>query len=379
MSAPSTEIRLIDSPELLGPLALRLAEAPRLGVDTEFHAEHRYEPELLLLQIAEPDGPVWLIDPRTCDLRPLGAALSTVPLVVHGGEQDVALLTRATGQPPTAVFDTQVAAGMVGLGFPARLGDLCEEVLGLELDKEAGLSDWTRRPLSARQVRYAAADATVLVLLAEALEALLAERGRASWAWEASGEAAGLVAAAGITSQEWLRWEVAWRMREEERAALHALHLWRDEVGRERNQAPRSVLSDGLALDIARRSPRSMDALSDNRRMPPSLVRRHGNAILDVLRAVSTDRGPTPPPTEAAVVERGLQAWAGVLERKTGIARSLALPPALSWHVAEQGPEVVTGWRREAFGDALDKLWSGQAALVLNDGQLNWKNLDEVG
>lgn len=362
-----TDLRLVYSERDILALVDTLSSAPWLGVDTEFHAEHRYRPELMLVQLASPDGAVWVLDPRASDLRPLGALLERTTVVVHGGAQDVELLHRATGVFPRDIFDTQRAAAMLGMGYPARLGVLVQGALGQRLDKGAGLTDWSLRPLSVRQLQYAAEDARILLPLATELRTRLGACGRLEWAASASGELVEELSQP-PDLDIWMGWDIASALDEDERRALHALFQWREETGRSMDQPPRQMLSDSLALDIARRRPLTLGELTENRRIPQGLVKRHGAAITTVLRRLLEEPGPAPTPPRPDVLLRAqvIELWASARERSTGLARSLLLPRALSLKVAAEGASALRGWRALAVGRDLSDLLEGRAALTLD-------------
>lgn len=361
-----SELRLVDSEAAMVAMLEALESVHRVGIDTEFHAEHRYRPELMLVQIAAPDGRVFVVDPRATSLQPLAALLERSELVLHGGSADVELLQRATGRGPRVALDTQRAAGLLGQGYPSRLGAVALGTLGVALDKGAGLTDWSVRPLSVRQLQYAAVDARILLPLAEALERRLAERGRLGWAREASAEI--VAEASPAESTAWMGWDIAGQLDEEERRALHALFQWRDATGRALDQPPRGVLSDGLALDLARRRPLTLGELVENRRIPQGLVKRHGAALLGELRRAREDRSPPPSPPSAEQLLRAstLELWATVQEREQGIARALALPRSLALRVATEGASALQGWRAEALGAGVADLLGGRSALAFS-------------
>ncbi len=169
--------RWITEQHQLDALVDELAATEAYGVDTEFHRERSYYPRLALLQLAWPSG-VALVDALAVDLRPLARVLQGPGVaVLHAAEQDLEVLERACGAVPSRLFDTQVAAGLLGFSSPS-LGTLVERVLGVRLAKGDRLTDWTRRPLTDEQLRYAAADVADLPLLHQRLAELLEERGR---------------------------------------------------------------------------------------------------------------------------------------------------------------------------------------------------------
>lgn len=373
------KVSLVHDEATLRAMVLALEAVPRVAIDTEFHAEHRYRPELMLVQIAAPTGEVWVIDPRAFDIRALATVLERQEIVVHGGQQDIELLYRSTGALPPRLFDTQRAAALVGMGYPTRLGTVVHRTLGEVLNKAASLTDWSTRPLTARQLQYAAEDARVLLPLAAGLEALLEPLGRAAWAWEASQELCAEVHRPPPELDAWLQWEIAASLDEPERQAMRALFVWRDATARHADQPPRQILSDALALDLARRRPASIADLGENRRVPQGLIKRHGAPILATLKRAEheTEPAPAPPSTEAALLANLIEHWAALVDRERGLARNLVMPRSLATRVATEGHEALSGWRAAALGEDLRALLEGRHCIGVR-GQIS-AILDQSG
>lgn len=371
-----SELRLVDDEHALDAMLHALADAPRLALDTEFHAEHRYRPELMLIQIAAPDGRVWIVDAqKRLDLKALAPVLQRVPLVLHGGVQDIEILLRATGATPTRLLDTQRAAALIGLGYPTRLGAVARHALGVHMDKGASLTDWSLRPLVPRQLQYAAEDAAILLPLAEALERRLGELGRLGWAAEASQEVIAEAQQPSPEVESWMGWDIASQLDDEQRRAMRALFVWRDATGRGMDQPPRQILSDALALDIARRRPMTLGELIENRRIPQGLVKRHGAAIIGELRRAQELAAPAPrPPSQDELLRaQALELWAAAQERTSGLARALVLPRALALLVAARGLEALSGWRAEAVGDQVEAILGGRLAMkIARQGEISF-------
>lgn len=365
MSAPI----LLDRPEAVSALADELATVDRLAVDTEFHSEQRYHPELMTVQLAAEDGRAWVIDARRVDLAPLCAPLSQALVIVHGGVHDVALLRRAAGWTPARLLDTQRLAGLAGSPYPARLGQLLSRWLGQPEPPSRTLSDWSQRPLDADQLAYAAADALLLLPLARRLEEEVQALGRADWAREASLELAEEALEPARPLDAWRRWEVAPGLDADTRAVLAGLLAWRDAEARARDQPPHYLLGDSLALALARSRPRTLEELERDRRVAGGLRKRFGAALVAcITRALD---GPAPPPVPADAPQRValLSAWAACRAAQTRLAAGLALPPALLQRVAEEGPAALAAWRAEALGEALAALWRGEVAVAMDQGE----------
>lgn len=173
----------IDTQRDFEALVDELCDTEAYALDTEFHRERTYLPVLALIQIATPER-ISLVDPLAVDVRPLAKALERdIVCIMHAASQDLEILELACGVAPRRLFDTQIAALFCGYRT-SSLGKLIEGFLGLQLDKSAQLSDWTRRPLPAADLSYAASDVAHLFGLRDALHDALSGRGRLDWAQE---------------------------------------------------------------------------------------------------------------------------------------------------------------------------------------------------
>lgn len=366
--APPTGVRWISTAEALQALAEELRGRSPLVLDTEFHAERRYIPELMLLQLGLPGGDVAVVDARALDLAPLVPVLADRPWVLHGGRQDLVILHHLLGVLPTVLRDTQLLAGVTGRHFPAGLAALAEELLGERVDKAEGLTDWTRRPLGADQLAYAAADVRLAartweelarrhpdrVALAEALGAELVEETRRPAPPEDA------VAA----------WRMAEDLDDSGLRILAALYRWREAEARRRDQPPHYLLSEGICLDLARRQPRTLAELRQNRRTPSGLIKRHGARLVELVLAAQ--RSEDPPP---AILRRDQwrqlardRIWAEAVQQRTGIHAELILPRPLALTLA-RGDARLEGWRAEWCGDFFSA-WRRGLICIDSEGSL---------
>ena len=351
----------------LAPLLSALADEPWVALDTEFHAERRYHPELFLVQFAFADGRSFVVDPKLVVLDALGPALTDTMCVVHAGQQDLGILWRECGASPHRVFDVQIAAGMLGHGYPTRLGTLVENVLSMTAPPAATLSDWSTRPLSRKQLEYAISDARILVPLRDALMEALRSRGRLEWALNASREMAEKAQQRRTIENRWAAWEVAGQMTTDTVQVMTNLSAWRDQRGRDKNQPPTYMLSDGLALDIARRKPRSLSELSSNRRIPQGLIRKFGREIVAVVNDALVHPPPTPfiPSPGQRTTLKALEMWATAEGLRLEISAGLLLPSEVSMRILEEGLGALEGWRTEAIGDSLAAFMAGQTSICM--------------
>ena len=362
---PKPTTVLVQQDAGLAPLLAALADEPWVALDTEFHAERRYHPELFLVQFAFPDGRSFVVDPKVVTLDSLGPALSDTLCVVHAGQQDLGILWRECGASPQRVFDVQIAAGMLGHGYPTRLGTLVQQVLSMTAPSAATLSDWSTRPLSRKQLDYAISDALILVPLRGALVEALEGLGRLEWALAASREMAEAAQQRRTVENRWAAWEVAAQMTTDTVQVMTNLSAWRDQRGRDKNQPPTYMLSDGLALDIARRKPQSLPELSSNRRIPQGLIRKFGREIVAVVNDALVHPPPTPfiPSSAQRTTMKALEMWALAEGLKIGIAANLLIPPGVSMRILQDGVAALDGWRTEAIGDSLAAFMAGQTAI----------------
>jgi ribonuclease D len=366
--------------------ASQIASVARVAVDTEFHAERRYFPTLLLVQVHVEGGDTWIFDPLQPELlQSAAAALMSTTWIVHGGEQDLKLLLRFLGGLPDRVLDTQLAAGLVTDRYPASLAWIAEFALGVSLEKSQTLSDWSVRPLTAAQLAYAADDVVLLPSVWDALWARAAALGRHRAVVFACDEA--LDAARGgdwvVRGEPWREVHGTVNLTDAALSVAVSLHRWRDRVAAADNQPSRSVLPDSVLLDLSRRTPSDVEGLLVDRRIHRSVAKRWGR---DIVAAIDAGRAERPP----LLVRRHTAAWrqaqwlelvAEVACAERSAASRLVMPRALveacvvpSGVEPESAVSNLLGWRHEIVGarvsDALRGVtWLGCGAggLVLRD------------
>jgi ribonuclease D len=373
-------------------IAERAAHHGRFAIDTEFVSERRYQALLCLAQVAVPDPEAnegvrtEVLDPLNgVDPAPLAAALADpgVEVVMHAGRQDVAILRRTWDTDVRNVFDTQVAAGFLGLGNQESYESLARKVLKVRLSGAEGFTRWDKRPLSPQQLEYARDDARLLLALGEELERRLVERGRLDWARE---ECRALEEATDVRDPDrvYERLPRLGRLEPEQRAVARELVEWREETAQSMDRPAGFVLPDQALVEIARRLPHSREDLEHIRALPPQTLHRRGDRL---LRTVESGRRREPPPPPAQAPQREsrdapLVAVAQALVRhrsqESGVAVELiATQSELASLVAarrrgEEGDQlrVTHGWRCELVGRELLELLAGKRSLSVRDGRL---------
>lgn len=351
---------------LLGELAVAEAYA----LDAEFHGENSYYPRLAVLQLATPDR-VAVVDATGVDVRPLAAVLEGPGLMVaHAGEQDLQVLHRSTGTIPARMLDTQIAAGFLGYGSPS-LAKLVAEILGVRLEKGARMSDWFKRPLTAEQISYAAADVTHLLELRSALEARLLAAGRLAWVHEEC-ERHRRLRQPDVTTAWWRI--KGWRqLRGRSRAAAQEVAAWRETVAMAIDRPPRRVLADEAVLLLAERPPRSVrempkSRLFDARHLPSQTV---DGVLAAVARGLElpTSAIRLPPDTDLPAhlqpLATLLAAWVAQQSRDLSIDPALIATRADIEAFLRRVPDsqLERGWRAELVGSTAGRIVAGKAAV----------------
>ena len=371
------DYRIVDSQADLDPVVDALLEQTRYALDTEFHRERTYWPKVALVQIAWP-GDLVLIDPLAVDLAPLRAVMDSDALaVLHAASQDLEVLELATGAVPRRLFDTQIAAGFLGMSTPS-LASLHERELGVQLPKSNRLTDWLERPLGKAQLDYAASDVDRLLEIHDRLSEQLESRGRVQWA-EAECE---------IMRTRWRGPrdpDEAWRKIKEARhlkgralTIARSVAGWRERRAAEIDQPVRFVLSDIAVVGVSQAAPTDLESLAKVRGVDKGVAKGAlGPAILAaVAEGVASDWRPPRPPRRPADAQDLRPAVALVAAWVNQLARDRALDPALLATRADveaivrgdDDARLATGWRAELAGGPIRRLVSGDAALAFEDG-----------
>ena len=371
----SVEPRWIDDARALTALTEELADEPALAIDTEFHGERTYWPRLALVQIAWSNG-IALVDPLAVDVAPLGSVLARTTIVAHASDQDLAILERTCGAIPAQLFDTQVAAGFVGMGTPSLLS-LAERLLDVAITKGDRLTDWTRRPLGPGPQAYAAADVEHLLALRDLLIDRLTDAGRLEWALEECEIRRTRDRSRPDPETAWWRLKSSRQLRGRSRGVAQMVTAWRERTAEANDQPPRLVLPDlGLAGVIAR-APTTREELADIRGLDGRHLR--DGAAREILDAVRTGtelsagqlRLPESDHLDRALAPAAtvLGAWVAQRAGELGIEASLLGTRNDVTAVLRDGTgRLSEGWRAELVGAPLTRLLHGQAALRFEDG-----------
>ena len=382
-SVSTVSLQPITASSELADACRRMAKHPFVTIDTEFLRETTYSPLLCVAQMASAEEAV-VIDALApgINLAPFYELMADEKAmkVFHAARQDIEIVWHAAKLIPHPIFDTQVAAMVLGYGDSISYEQLVARITGDTLDKSHRFTDWTRRPLSEAQLRYAISDVTHLRQVYLKLVEDLRQRGRAEWVEDEMRV---------LTSAETYRLEPesAWqrlktRVRKpNELAVLIEVAAWREREAQARDVPRSRVLKDEVIGDIAVQAPTSAEKLAHLRSLPKGFERsRWGEAIVAaVVRGLARDPKTLPRPVRAqsaangaAVVELLKVLLRLVSERHHVAAKVIATVDDLERIAADDTADVpaLTGWRRELFGEKALALKHGKLAMAMEKGRI---------
>jgi ribonuclease D len=385
---------LITTTAALAELCTRLAKADFVAVDTEFMRENTYWPELCLVQIAD-DKEAAAIDPLApgIDLSPLLDLLvdnEDVLKVFHAGGQDVEIIYNLTGRTPHPIFDTQIAMMAISQSEQIGYSNLVESWLGFSIDKGARFTDWSRRPLTERQIEYAIGDVTHLSKIFPRMLKRLIKTGRGEWL---DIEMEKLADPENYRSDPEEVWQ---KIRPPSRNAtvlgrLRALAAWRETEAMDKNIPRGRIMRDETLADLASHPPREQADLAKVRGLSSGWrdneIGRRLMACLADAKPLADDELPPRAPRgaplgkEGALVADLLKLLLKIRSREIDIAaRLLARSDDLEALAAGQrkGLAILEGWRFDQFGrDALE-LVEGKLAFAVVRGKLKMAHIDDI-
>jgi ribonuclease D len=363
------EIPLIHEAPTLAQFCARLRGVAWIALDTEFTRERTYHARLGLVQVATDDA-IACVDPLAVDLAPLLEVLydPATLKVLHAGRQDLEVFHDLRGAVPAPVFDTQVAAAL--LGYPDQIGyaALVEKVTGVKLAKMHTRANWEVRPLPPGQIAYALDDVRYLRDVYRALASELERRGRRAWL---DAECAAL-ADPGLYRNDpetaYLRIGAGAALAPAAQTVLKALAAWRERTARSHDRPRTWIAPDGMLVEIARAAPTDLETLRGLPQVTEAAVRRHGQAILAAVRearSLPPERvwpAPlAPDPAEQQLAQR-------MLARVKAVARAEDISPTLlatrravlNLLRNREGP-LACGWRRQLIGEELLRMGTAKS------------------
>ncbi|MBU1286964.1 MAG: ribonuclease D [Alphaproteobacteria bacterium] len=369
----------------LEDLCGKLAESDFICVDTEFHRETTYWPELCLVQASAP-GVEGLIDPLAEDLD-IGPFLDLIAMdnrvkVFHAARQDIEIFNRLIGHPPGPIFDTQVAAMALGYGDSISYDNLVQRVVRRQIDKSSQFTDWMRRPLSQKQLIYALGDVThlrdIYLIMREELE----KTGRMNWVREEMADLEDPVKYDTDPMKAWQRLKLR-KPKKDYAAIVVAVAAWRESLSQELDKPRRRILKDDAIQEIAAQKPRTEGDYGQLRAVPSGFIRsKHGQGLMEaVIDAIDNPDKYAPelePRVQNAQIPAGAPELLKVLLKHVSDEHNVV--PRLIANAADidriargettDDIAAMTGWRFDMFGKKAQALLNGQLAVSFEGGQV---------
>ena len=373
----------ITSNAALNEIVEQYQNADFLAVDTEFLRERTYDPQLCLIQVSDGVNAV-AIDPlsKSLDLNPVWDLMrnSNITKVFHAGSQDMEIFLHLMNELPKPIYDTQIAAMVCGLGDQVGYDKLVKSLLDHDIDKTSRFTDWSKRPLSNRQILYALDDVIYLAKLYPLMLEKLKKENRNHWLDEEYEKSNNPATYAVDPHAAWQKLKVR-NMRPA--AILRLMHLaaWRETEARNRDIPRNRVIRDETLIDLAGTNPQDRKSFENIRNFPGGKDGKLVIAIQEILTTVANlpasslpvveKRNPTKRPP-AAVMEL-LRVMLKYVTDKHGIApRLIASTDDLESLANDDDAPIraLSGWRREIFGDLALRLKQGEIALAVNNSKI---------
>ncbi|MHA1190169.1 MAG: ribonuclease D [Alphaproteobacteria bacterium] len=381
MTEENPDPRVIADTDDLAKFCASCAAAPFVTVDTEFLRENTFWAQLCLIQMAV-EGDAAIIDPLAdgLDLAPFYALMADTSIVkvFHAARQDVEIFVKQSGAVPAPLFDTQVAAMVCGFGDQISYDQLVGRITGERIDKTSRFTDWSRRPLSPRQLDYALSDVTFLRNVYTHLDATLKEQDRHHWVAEEMALLASADTYRTHPEDAWRRLKMRVR-KPRQLAVMQALAAWREREAHSRDTPRNRVIKDDAIYEIAMQQPDDREALGRLRAVPRGFER--SNMAIGILEAIARAQAipdadlPTIPrprsaPEHAGATAELLKVLLKMVAEDHGVAsRIVATVDDLEKIASDDDADVAAlkGWRRELFGEKALAVKQGRLALAMTD------------
>ncbi len=376
------EIDIIVDPMKLASLCTELQEKKWIAVDTEFLREKTYRPKLCLIQVAT-DEHLACIDPLALDnIDPfLDVMFDTkIVKVFHAASQDLEIFYWMRKDVPSPIFDTQIAAPLLGHHEQIGYSNLVKATLDITLSKAHSRSDWTRRPLPQSQLRYAADDVIYLAQLYQIMHANLTENKRIKWLDDDFKNLENPHQYEKPASDMWMKIRNSHRFKGQALSIIQKLAEWREIRVKKLNLPRNWLIKDDTIIDIAKQSPRTLKDLSHIRGLSEGTLKRYSSILLDIIEeAIKLNPAPVPPSikkinlnaTQEAVVDL-LSTLSHLRSEELSIDSAVLAPrKELEKLLTNPHQSIITkGWRKVLIGNLLQELLAGKIRMQIIDQEV---------
>jgi len=373
----------IDNDDDLVTFCHEIKDAKYIAVDTEFVRDKTYYAKLCLIQVASPDA-IACIDPfKLNDLKPLKELFDNPQQtkIFHAARQDLEILYADSGSMPMPLFDTQVAATLLGMGEQIGYANLVNSYLKVTLAKQHARTDWEQRPLTDEQLEYAANDVRYLIQIYPLMLDELDQHERRDWLKDDFAELTNPALYEVTPSELWQRVSGNQKLRRKQLAVLQELCIWREQLAMDRNKPRKWILADNIILSIAMSAPSSEKKLANIRGINPATLQHNSEAILSaVQKALDKPESEWPSPNKKRQLTKNQEATVDAL---MSIAKLKAMQHSISVGaivnrnelekliIGEQDLSIQTGWRHNLIGQYLENFLQNDISLSYSNGELS--------
>lgn len=372
-----TPLQHITTPEDLSSFCKAISGAPWFALDTEFIRDRTYYPRLCMLQVATPDHVAVIDTLSIADLSEIMALFyGPEPKIFHAATQDLEIFAHMNDAVPENIFDTQLAASVLGLGPQIGYGALVQHYTQVSLEKSQSRIDWGRRPLPQEALQYAADDVIYLAQIYPMMLKELAEKERDNWI-------ADDMKALSDIDRYVMRPENAWKkLRSLSRLSGHkyatgkALCEWREGLAQQKDLPRGWILRDDLLVDIAKSQPKSQEALGRLRGVKPEFLQQHAATVMSMLKNADNNVKPSDEPVRLNSEQRLLLEGLGIVlkycanQHETNPNHVCNRDDLAALMNGERDLDVLKSWKREVAGDALLAFLAGELTITAKDGKL---------
>jgi len=372
---------VIETTEKLEAFMGKLSAAKWLALDTEFLREKTYYAKLCLIQI-EADGHRACVDPLSIDdLSSLTDVLNDpeITIVLHAAHQDMEILLQLSGKTPTPVFDTQVAAAVLGLGDTMAYARLVEQMLGVAIDKSQVRTDWSRRPLKEAQLKYAIDDVRYLAQIYPMMLEKLESQNRLEWLDKDFAKASDPETYAINANQRWKKIRGNQVLKRPQLAILRELAAWRENLAEKKDLPRKWIIGDDILIDLARQNPKNSQEIGQIRGINADRTKKYHQTWLELLKkgAESPEsewpelpRSKKPTPTQNGVIDL-LMLVIQIEAKKQGITPAVIAGRKQVANMIQSGnTKLSDDWRGEIVNDTFARVIAGELVLGLENSKL---------
>lgn len=381
------QVHFIDNNEQLTNICQKFAKSEFLALDTEFVRQKTYYPILALLQVCDGQQ-IALIDPTTIkNLSPLMNVLydEQITKVFHSARQDMEIFYCLNQTVPKSLFDTQIAAALLGFGEQIGYAALVKQLLNIDLDKSQTRTDWLKRPLTQKQLAYAADDVRHLAALYPLQKQQLEAKNRLSWLEDDFRVLSSNSTYEPSPDTIWRKTKGVNRLKNQKLAILKNLCAWRETQAIEQNRPRRRVLSDDILMELSINPPSKLTELYDHKSLNHKFLQYHGETLMTLIqKGLNTPNEKCPKLPSFKKLTQNEEALADCLmavvhlsAHENGVSpQSLCTKKELEALIkGNRDLSILKGWRNELAGKLLLKFLSGESQLSFASGQLKLVNI----